>query len=241
MDIQPPSKLVPPAASDAPEEQAPAATPPAPKPATPETNSEPELKAPSHWKGTLSTIAILLIAPIIAILLTAFVFQSYQVDGVSMQNTLQNNDRLIIWKVPRTWARITGHQYVPKRGDIIIVSENNLEACGQSESRQIVKRVIGLPGERVVFNDGHYTIYNTEHPKGFDPDKTLPYGKTGTPLFEDQSGTNVDVTLDDHHIFVSGDHRADSCDSRALGPVNTDQIVGKLALRLLPLSKMEKF
>src|SRR5712671_5845014 len=79
-------------------------------------------KSPSHdgWRSALSTIAILLIAPLVAVLLTAFVFQSYQVDGPSMQTTLQNSDRLIVWKMSRTWARITGHAFVPQRGDIIV-------------------------------------------------------------------------------------------------------------------------
>ncbi|HET7673863.1 MAG TPA: S26 family signal peptidase, partial [Candidatus Saccharimonadales bacterium] len=55
-----------------------------------------------------STIAILILAPILAILLTVFVFQSYQVDGPSMESTLHNNDRLIVTKVGKTWSRITG-------------------------------------------------------------------------------------------------------------------------------------
>src|SRR5512140_403318 len=67
------------------------------------------------WGSVASTIAVLLIAPLVALLLTAFVFQSYQVDGPSMQTTLYNSDRLIVWKVPKTWSKITGHPYVPNR------------------------------------------------------------------------------------------------------------------------------
>ena len=77
-----------------------------------------------------STIFILLLAPAIAVLLTLFVFQSYQVDGPSMEATLQNNDRLIVWKLPRTWAKVTGHQYIPKRGDVIILNESGLNSFG---------------------------------------------------------------------------------------------------------------
>src|SRR5882762_2580960 len=73
-------------------------------------------KEPDHegLKSILSTIAILIIAPLIALTLTAFVFQSYEVDGPSMETTLQNHDRLIVVKVPRTFARITHHSYIPK-------------------------------------------------------------------------------------------------------------------------------
>src|SRR5688500_14706280 len=59
------------------------------------------------WSSVLSTVAVLLIAPLVALFLTAFVFQSYQVDGPSMETTLSNNDRLLVWKVPKTWARVT--------------------------------------------------------------------------------------------------------------------------------------
>ncbi|TAH34237.1 signal peptidase I [Candidatus Saccharibacteria bacterium] len=191
--------------------------------------------------GIVVNASLLVLAPLIAILLTLFVFQSYQVDGMSMQNTLQDKDRLIIWKGSRSWARLTGGQYIPNRGDIVVVNEDNLSACGQS-GKQIIKRVIGLPGERVVYKDSKYTVYNAEHPHGFDPDTTLPYGKAGTALLEDPAPLNdADVTLGETQLFVSGDHRANSCDSRSIGPVESSQIIGKLVMRILPLSQAERF
>src|ERR1019366_8116351 len=72
------------------------------------------------FRNIVSTLLVLFIAPVVALLLTAFVFQSYQVDGPSMETTLQNDNRLIVWKVARSWSRITGHPYIPNRGDIII-------------------------------------------------------------------------------------------------------------------------
>lgn len=190
-------------------------------------------------RSTLSTIGILLLAPIIAILLTAYVFQSYQVDGPSMQNTLHNGDRLIVWKLPRTWARITGHQYVPKRGDIIILSESGLLKYGDTQdTKQLVKRVIGLPGDHLVIKDGVITVYNKQHPNGFVPDKTLPYGANGAiPI----TTNNEDITLGSNQIFVCGDNRGDSLDSRIFGPVQTSQVIGKLVARILPLSDAERF
>ena len=155
-----------------------------------------------------------------------------------MENTLQNNDRLIVWKVPRTWAHITGHAYVPNRGDIIIFTENNLAAYGQTDVKQLVKRVIGLPGDRVVVQNGVVTIYNKQHPGGFEPDKTLPYGKTHPlPI----TSGNIDITLGKGQIFVCGDNRTDSLDSRAFGPVDVKDIVGKLVLRIYPLNTVERF
>jgi signal peptidase I len=187
-------------------------------------------------KSVLSTVLLLAIAPLIAFGITAFALQSYQVDGESMETTLQNNDRLIVDKIPRTLARITKHQYVPHRGDIIIFNQANLPDTSFGETKQLIKRVIGLPGERVVVKDGKITVYNKESPQGFNPDTTDGYKITAPTTTGD-----VDVTLQDDQIFVCGDNRPNSEDSRYFGPVNTNDVVGKLVLRLLPINKAKKF
>ena len=190
----------------------------------------------SGWHDFLSTIAILGTAFLVAIFMINFVFRSYQVDGPSMETTLQNTDKLIIWKVPRTIARLTGHAYVPNRGDIIIFEESGLSAFGQDDKKQLIKRVTGLPGDHVVVKGGVLTIFNSQHPQGFQPDKTLPYGK----VIPETSG-NVDVTLKADQLFVNGDNRPDSLDSRAFGPINANQVIGKLAIRIFPINKAEVF
>jgi signal peptidase I len=217
-------------------EDQPAVTPPAaPAPEPIVHLPEPE-KRHSAWRELLSTLGILLTALLVALFIIGFVFRSYQVDGPSMQNTLQNADKLIIWKIPRTWARISGHPYIPKRGDIIVFTESGLAEFGQQDTKQLIKRVIGLPGDRVVVSNGKYTIYNKAHPNGFDPDETLPYGKN----IPTTSG-NIDVTLGLDQLFVSGDNRPDSLDSRAFGPIKADQVIGKLILRVFPVSHAEVF
>ena len=169
-------------------------------------------------------------------MLTTFVFQSYEVDGPSMESTLSNHDRLIVVKTARTWARITRHAYIPGRGDVIIFNQNDLEGFGTSGKKQLIKRVIGLPGERVVVKDGVVTVYNEQYPDGFQPDKTLPYGK----VINNTPG-NTDVTLGKDQLFVCGDNRPNSLDSRAFGAINADQVVGKLALRITPIGKAKLF
>ena len=202
-------------------------------------HQKPRQSRSNRLADTLSTIGILLLAPLIAIVLTAYVFQSYQVDGPSMQQTLQHNDRLIVWKLPRTWSRITGNQYVPKRGDIIIFTQSGLSTYGDSvNTKQLVKRVIGLPGDRVVVKDSTITVYNAEHPNGFKPDSTLPYGDNGAIP---PTGGDVDVTLSKTQLFVCGDNRPDSLDSRAFGAIETNQVIGKLVARIYPVSDMERF
>jgi signal peptidase I len=206
--------------------------------AAPVPESAPKEKG-SDLKNTLASILILCMAPIIAVLLTLFVFQSYQVDGPSMESTLHNNDRLIVWKAPRTMARVTGKQYVPNRGDVIIFSEPGLGNYDEPDgSKQLVKRVIGLPGDHIVVKNGSITIYNKANPAGFNPDTTLPYGKEhAMPTTDD----DVDVTLASNELFVCGDNRPNSLDSRMFGPIKTSQVVGKLVMRILPLSQTKIF
>jgi signal peptidase I len=202
--------------------------------------TEPRVSRPTRRETTreiISTIGVLLAALLVAFGLIAWVFQSYQVDGPSMMNTLQNNDRLIVWKVPRTIAKLTHKDYIPKRGEIIIFVEGGLAQFGQDDTKQLIKRVIALPGERVVIDNGILTVYNKEHPEGFQPDKIGNYKIINQPA----DVHNIDITLADNQLFVCGDNRPDSLDSRTFGPINADQVVGRLALRLLPVSQMQKF
>lgn len=196
----------------------------------------PERKNREGLRSMLSTVAVLLIAPVIAVFLTVFVFQSYQVDGESMETTLYHNDRLVVWKLPKTWSRITGHNYVPNRGDVVVFTEPALSQFGQDPGKQLIKRVVGLPGERVVVKNDILTVYNQEFPGGFQPDQTLPYGdviKT-TPI-------DGEWQVGEGQIFVVGDNRGNSLDSRTFGPIGTKNIVGKLVIRVLPLEDIKKF
>ena len=206
-------------------------------PAAPLDQKSPKQSEHSGWRELLSTIGILLAALAVALLIITFVFRSYQVDGPSMQSTLYNGDKLIIWKVPRTWADITGHPYIPNRGDIIVFNETGLSQYNDAQNtKQLIKRVIGLPGDHLVLKNGAYTIYNRLHPQGFDPDKTLPYGQN-IP----STAGNISITLQANQIFVSGDNRPNSLDSRAFGPINPSQIVGKLVLRVFPVNQAKTF
>lgn len=187
-------------------------------------------------KSILSTLAILIIAPLIALTLTTFVFQSYEVDGPSMETTLQNKDRLIVLKVPKTWASITGNDYIPNRGDVVVFNYNESFGLSGNQSRQLIKRVVGLPGDRVVVKDGKLTVYNSLHPEGFEPDRTLPYGS----VIENTSG-DVDVRVEAGYVYVCGDNRDNSLDSRAFGAIKANDIVGKLIFRVFPLNKADLF
>lgn len=213
---------------------------PTPGNPTPGLVQTPDSQKPqSGWRELLSTIGILVAALFVALFIISFVFRSYQVDGPSMESTLQNSDKLIIWKVPRTWAHITRHDYIPNRGDVIVFSQSGLSQFGQEDTKQLIKRVIGLPGDHIIIKDSKYVVYNKEHPLGFNPDATLPYGKN-IPSTTGSLGENG-VTVGPHQLFVSGDNRPESLDSRTFGPINTDQVIGKLVLRVFPIGGAKAF
>lgn len=189
------------------------------------------------WQSPISNLllAALLVFIFAGTFKPAFLIQSYLVDGQSMTPTLQNNDRLIVNKLPRTIARFTKHPYIPHRGDIIIFSQTGF-SVGSNKEKQLIKRVIGLPGERVVVNSGVITLYNRQHPLGYNPDKSGLYNISAAKTLG-----NVDITLKSNEVFVCGDNRSNSEDSRYFGPITLDKILGKLVLRILPINKAGGF
>lgn len=187
-------------------------------------------KKPAAVREILSTIGILLLAPLAAIVFTAFVFQFYRVDGPSMEQTLQNNDRLIVFKLPKSLASLTGQDYLPSRGDIVVFSK----AEDGGKARQLIKRVIALPGDRIVIKNDVVTLYNPEHPDGFDPDE----GKQHQPSTVPTSG-DIDVTIPEGEVFVMGDNRPNSLDSRVFGPIKSDDITGRLVMRVFPFKPID--
>ncbi len=172
-----------------------------------------------------------LIALVVALALQRYVFQSYQVYGHSMEPTLAEGDYLVISKLGVSLSDLRNHDYVPGRGDIIVLKS-------PLDQTRLIKRVIGLPGEQIKVRDGKVTIFNAEHPAGFDPYAELGLESTFT------SGTQDDVTVPSDSVYVIGDNRSanGSLDSRdGLGPVPLSDIIGKLVLRLYPFSKIDRF
>lgn len=195
-----------------------------------------EEPGPSKRKEIVSTILLLAVALLIPFFLTSFIFQSYVVDGPSMEQTLQNNDRLIVNKSSRTLSRITRHEYIPKRYDIIIFNHTGTFGMELTTNKQLIKRVVGLPGERVVVKDGIVTVYNTDHPAGFDVDREGPESS----IIGDTAGA-INQMVGDNEVFVMGDNRPNSLDSRSFGPVDSKDIVGKLSIRVYPFNQITKF
>ncbi len=180
------------------------------------------------------TLALIISAPIIAVLLTSHVFQSYQVDGQSMETTLSNGDRLIVNKLPKTIANIAGSTYMPARYDVVVF-DRPAQSTISSQVEHLIKRVIALPGERVTVKDGKVTVYSQDRPEGFNPDINQEHSEAVSTT-EGQ----VDITVGKGEVFVLGDNRYNSTDSRRFGTINTDTIVGNATLRFVPISDMQR-
>jgi signal peptidase I len=184
---------------------------------------------------TLSTIGVILLAPVVALLMITFVFQSYQVDGPSMESTLQDGDRLIVTKYQKTWSRITRSEYIPQRYEIIVFNHQGDSSAANGE-KQLIKRVVGLPGDRVVVQDGVVRVYNKENPDGYLVDQAGPEGNVigSTP-------GNTDEVVQPGELYVLGDNRSNSLDSVELGPIRASDVVGELHARVFPFNKAQTF
>ncbi len=181
-----------------------------------------------------TTKVTLLIVGILTVLVAtnSYAATIYTIDGESMQNTYMNGHRVLVNRLPVTWAHANRREYIPKRGDVIIVRAvfgNTNASTANSVNLFLIKRVIGLPGDHLIIAGGHVTIYNNAHPAGFDVDAGQPWVKTMHPNVATES---LDITLGPSEIFVSGDNRPESIDSRFNGPLHMDDIVGQVVSKL---------
>lgn len=210
-------------------------------------------EAPGWFKDIVSLLTFVAVVLVGAWLINHFIFQSFNVVGPSMEPTLEGedtSDRLIVNRLPVTAAAIAGKQYMPDRGQIIVF-KNPLHGSTMSNSDEyIVKRVIGLPGERVTVNNCQLLVYNDAHPGGYDPYPTFAtLANNDKEVNTCVDGEGTDVTVPQGQIFVTGDHRVNnySMDSRngggraSLGTIPLSDIVGPVTMRIWPLDKMKLF
>ena len=186
-------------------------------------------------KDMFGIVSFVIAVIIGAWLINLFIFRSFNVDGPSMEDTLHTGDRLIVNRLPVTWAHIRGNSFKPERGQVVVFRNPMFQSGMRDE--YIVKRVIAFPGERVTVKDGKMLVYNSEHPAGLDVDKEHPGAMQPTD-------GDVDMVVPDGEIFVAGDHRQAgySMDSRnQLGTVPYDNIIGPVTMRIFPLTGFRFF
>lgn len=175
----------------------------------------------------------IIIALVVAILVHIFVGQITRVSGESMENTFHNGDFLVVSK----WDHIRGNTPVydevviidsrVKRertwqDDVTDVVSNYLSVFSKDAERHDawVKRVIGLPGDTLEFKDGHVWRNGKELEEPYTKEPTMNYSQTAT------------VVVPEGYVFVMGDNRNHSSDSRFIGPVPIKNVIGKVVYHI---------
>lgn len=167
----------------------------------------------SNWKDFFR---FTLIALAIVIPFRIFIAQPFMVSGASMSPTFESGQYLIV-------DEISYRLESPARGDVIILKKP------RQESEYLIKRIVGLPGETVIINDGAVSV--KESGNGKETAINEPYVKN-------KSAENSEYDLGEDEYFVMGDNRPVSLDSRFIGPVPKDHIVGRAFIRLFPVNKL---
>lgn len=183
-------------------------------------------------KDVFGILAFIVAVIVGAWLINALVFRSFSVSGPSMEDTLHTGDRLIVNRLPMTWAALQGKEYIPERGHVIVFKNPMFSQMQQDE--YIVKRVIAFEGELVKVHNGTVTVYNNANPNGFNPYDSIDIPK-------DYVTGEVEKVVGPGEIFVIGDHRDGefSLDSRnGLGTIPLFDIVGPVGARIFPLDKI---
>lgn len=188
-------------------------------------------KAGRIIKKVIASIISWIVIPILIVLLVHnFIFQAFYVSGTSMVPTFNDGDYLVISKIDTTLSNFK-RLFGSKKGIDATHGEVIVFRYPLDPNTFFVKRVIGLPGDRVVVKDGKVTIFNTDHPGGLVlNEKYIQPGIT--------TEGNIDVIVKPDTFFVMGDNRTTggSYDSREWGALPQKDVIGRAELRLLPVS-----
>ena len=169
----------------------------------------------------LELVKIIVVAFAIIIPIRYFVLQPFYVKGASMEPNFHDNEYLIIDELSYRF-----HQ--PHRGDVVVLRNPS------QLNEFFIKRVIGLPGERVVIANGQVSIFDQNGHGGLIDESA--YLKSSVKTFG-----SVDLTLEKDQVYVMGDNRPASLDSRSFGPIPISDLVGRTAVRAWPVTKATVF
>lgn len=198
----------------------------------------PQQKHRNFLKDIIELALLVVLVFVGSFLINLTIFGNFSVVGPSMEPTLYTQDRIIVNRLPISWAFITGQTYSPQRGEIIVF--NNPHRTSGTGDTHVVKRVVAFAGERVVVKNGTVIVFSDgthDSKKAIDP-----YAGTNAP----KTGVDgeVDEVVPEGEIFVIGDHHQGnySLDSRnGLGTVPLKDIIGPVAFRIFPLNQMRSF
>jgi signal peptidase I len=177
-------------------------------------------------------LLVVLVAVLVAVLLRAFVVQTFYIPSGSMEPTLQIGDRILVNK-------LSYHLHGVNRGDIVVFGRPAAENCGGPEVNDLVKRVVGLPGDVISLAQGHVYVDGRRLDESWLPSAEQGITEPGPPgnVANLQHGYRVPA----NDYYVMGDNRTDSCDSRYWGPIPRSLIVGKVEMRVWPVTGLRFF
>lgn len=163
-------------------------------------------------------------AIVFALVIKAFIVQAFYIPSGSMEPTLDIQDRVLVNKLSYKLHDVN-------RGDIVVFER--VEDAADEQIKDLIKRVIALPGEKLVVQDGN--VYVDDHRL------TEPYLPAGTVTSTVSAPFKCTVSepcvVPEGSVWVMGDNRGNSRDSRWFGPVPKSKIVGRAALRVWPLGR----
>ena len=169
----------------------------------------------------LEVLEVAVIAVVAVFIVRTYFVQPFLVSGSSMSPNFSNGDYVLV-------DEFTYHLRAPERGEVVVFHDP------QDYSTYFIKRVIGLPGERVTIKNNTVTVYNAAYPKGLALDETyLPKGTVTSGSF--------DVTVASGTYLLFGDNRPFSYDSRSWGALPAANVVGLVRVRLWPLNELTAF
>jgi signal peptidase I len=158
----------------------------------------------------------ILVAVLLAGLVRAFAFQTFWIPSSSMGPTLGVNDRVLVQKAFFNWHDV-------REGDIVVFTHPPLDYCGgPQEDSDLVKRVIGLPGQTIYSSGNHIYINGRLLAEPYLP----PNDPLGRPIASRQHPFRVPPG----EFYMMGDNRAISCDSRYWGPIKGSTMVGRVVV-----------
>lgn len=174
-------------------------------------------------------LKVIIVALIIILPIRYYIFQPFIVSGSSMEPNFSSGQYLIIDEISYQFHR-------PKRGEVVVMRF-------PKDPRQFfIKRVIGLPNEKVEIDNGRVIIFNPEHSQGLTLDESYLLNQGITfPHNTTVVGGKKTIQLSSAEYFMLGDNRLASSDSRDWGPLPAKDIIGKVFVRLLPLTAFAKF
>jgi signal peptidase I len=175
------------------------------------------------WREVRSLFRDIFFAGLVAILIVVFVIQPVRVEGQSMMPRLHDQDRIFVNKFIYPLREWLGDEMPIRRGDIVVLLYPN------DPSKSYIKRVVGLPGERIEVLDGKLYVNDELIEEPYLDEEYLSRDSTPNP---------VDVNA--HHYFVMGDNRNNSSDSRSWGLVPEKYIYGKAIFRYYPFMPFER-